>query len=63
MEIIKAKINDEDVLWLCQIILDNANSQFTVHPSPLTKVGIPIGNLTSQFFANVYPKFRYTKLH
>ena len=52
MDIIKAKITDEDILWLCQIILDNA----TPPQSPLIRekqgTGIPIGNLTSQFFAS-----------
>ena len=43
-KIIKRKIKDKDVLWLIQEIL-NSQKQ--------TK-GLPIGNLTSQIFANVY---------
>jgi RNA-directed DNA polymerase len=48
------KIADPDVLWLIRIILDSysENSDETM----LWDIprGIPIGNLTSQFFANVY---------
>ena len=46
--IIKRKINDEKVIWLVERILEN-----NVHGNPARK-GMPIGNLTSQFFANVY---------
>lgn len=44
MKILERKIKDRNVLWLIQKIIDNHNSQ----------KGMPIGNLTSQFFANVY---------
>jgi len=47
IKIIKKEISDEKVIWLIKRILDNHNSK--------TKgKGMPIGNLTSQFFANVY---------
>jgi len=47
IKIIRKKISDEKVIWLIEKILDNHNSK--------TKgKGMPIGNLTSQFFANVY---------
>ncbi|OIO75506.1 MAG: hypothetical protein AUJ85_02780 [Elusimicrobia bacterium CG1_02_37_114] len=42
--IISGKIKDEKVLWLVQKILNSTNNEY----------GIPIGNLTSQFFANLY---------
>ncbi|MFA5887622.1 MAG: reverse transcriptase domain-containing protein [Candidatus Nanoarchaeia archaeon] len=47
MEIIRSKIRDERMLWLIRLILRNysSNKQGT---------GMPLGNLTSQFFANVY---------
>jgi len=49
LDIIKRKITDERVLWLIKRILDNNNS------SNLGQIkGMPLGNLTSQFFANVY---------
>jgi len=47
LNIIKRKIRDEKVIWLVQKILDN-------HDSKILGRGMPIGNLTSQFFANVY---------
>ncbi len=45
-EIIKRKINDEKVILLIKRILDNGRVR--------EGVGMPLGNLTSQFFANVY---------
>jgi|TARA_B100001971_G_C18222324_1_gene558026 retron-type reverse transcriptase len=48
LEIIKRKINDEKVLWLIRKILSNTVS------SMRTNKGMPLGNITSQFFANVY---------
>jgi retron-type reverse transcriptase len=66
-EILKAliarKIKDLDVLWLVGQIIDHSNLQEEVQnwfpgddlftPSQRRR-GIPIGNQTSQFFANVY---------
>jgi retron-type reverse transcriptase len=61
--IIRRKIRCADTLWLIDTIIDHSNEQ---DPSieyfsgddlltPLTRrKGLPIGNLTSQFFANVY---------
>jgi RNA-directed DNA polymerase len=57
------KIKCPDTQWLIDLIIDNSNPQnaplvyfpdddlFTPHVRPK---GLPIGNLTSQFFANVY---------
>ncbi|HPC37610.1 MAG TPA: reverse transcriptase/maturase family protein [Candidatus Paceibacterota bacterium] len=42
--LIKKKIKDKDVLWLIKKILDSTEGS----------KGIPIGNLTSQLFANIY---------
>ena len=47
MQIIAKKIKDRHVLWLLKIIITNHNSE-------AVGKGMPIGNLTSQFFANVY---------
>ena len=47
LRILQKKIEDEDVLWLVKVILDN-------HRSKEEGKGMPLGNLTSQFFANVY---------
>lgn len=45
--IIKKKVKDEDLIWLIRVILDNFET------SECGK-GLPLGNYTSQFFANVY---------
>jgi len=44
--LIKKRINNKDVLTLLSTIINSANTE--------TGVGIPIGNLTSQLFANIY---------
>lgn len=62
-KLIRRKIKDPEVLWLIDLIIDNSNPQELVleyFPGDdlLTPIerrkGLPIGNLTSQFFANVY---------
>jgi len=61
--LIRRKIKCPDTLWLIDTIIDNSNEQEAVidyFPSDdlLTPIerkrGLPIGNLTSQFFANIY---------
>ncbi len=47
IKIIKRKVKDEKIIWLIKQILNNFNSE-TIGK------GMPLGNLTSQFFANVY---------
>ena len=47
LSILQKKINDERMLWLITIILKN-------HHISKPGKGMPLGNLTSQFFANVY---------
>ncbi len=47
ISIIKRKVKDEKVIWLIKQILNNFNSKIKGR-------GMPLGNLTSQFFANVY---------
>ena len=60
---IRKKISDSDTLWLIDTIIDNSNKQeeFVAYFSGddlftpfMRKKGLPIGNLTSQFFANIY---------
>ena len=46
MDLIRRKISDGEVIWLIEEILNSSQE------SPGT--GIPIGNLTSQLFANIY---------
>lgn len=46
LKIIKRKIKDKDTLWLIKIILDSFDFRNTK--------GLPLGNVTSQLFANIY---------
>lgn len=61
--LIRRKLKCEDTLWLIDKIIDNSNEQEIVLDhfpgddliTPLNRRrGLPIGNLTSQFFANIY---------
>ncbi|TAN41080.1 MAG: RNA-dependent DNA polymerase [Nitrospirae bacterium] len=62
-EKIAKKIKCRDTLWLVKLIIDNSNRQEPVNDyfegdslfEPVDRrKGIPIGNLTSQLFANIY---------
>lgn len=61
--LIRGKVKDNNVLWLIDLIIDNSNKQINVLDyfpgddlfAPYSRRrGLPIGNLTSQFFANIY---------
>lgn len=61
--LIRRKIKCSETLWLIETIIDSSNEQERVIEhfpgddliTPLSRRrGLPIGNLTSQFFANVY---------
>jgi retron-type reverse transcriptase len=61
--LLRRKLKCPDTLWLADLIIDNSNEQEPVFDhfpgddllAPLQRRrGLPIGNLTSQFFANVY---------
>ncbi len=45
INILTKKIKDKDIIWLINKILKNFDNK---------EIGMPLGNLTSQFFANVY---------
>ncbi|MFH1260404.1 MAG: RNA-directed DNA polymerase [Candidatus Micrarchaeota archaeon] len=47
LKLIREKIKDEKVIWLIETILKN-------HKTEIVGKGMPLGNLTSQFFANFY---------
>ncbi|MBU0757565.1 MAG: helix-turn-helix domain-containing protein [Nanoarchaeota archaeon] len=47
ISILQRKVKDDRILWLIRTILNN-------HKSTIPGKGMPLGNLTSQFFANVY---------
>jgi retron-type reverse transcriptase len=62
--LIRRKIKCRDTLWLIDTIIDRSNEQYPVIEyfpgdtllSPIErKRGLPLRNLTSQFFANIYP--------
>ena len=50
IEIIDRRIKDPDAMWLIKIILGSFSSEFSGNGLK----GAPIGNLTSQLFANIY---------
>ena len=61
--LLRSRVRDEGVLWLCDTIIDASNPQEPAAHyfpgddlfSPVErKRGLPIGNMTSQFWANVY---------
>lgn len=61
--LLRSRIRDKRVLWLCDTIIDASNPQEHVAEwfsgddlfSPFERRrGLPIGNLTSQFWANIY---------
>ena len=50
LELLGEVIEDEGVMWLCECLLAHTH----VPDAPRAGAGLPIGNLTSQFWANVY---------
>jgi retron-type reverse transcriptase len=56
LEIMEKRIKDEGVIWLLKEIIKSypATPVRERERRPLQRKGIPIGNLTSQLFANVY---------
>ncbi len=53
ISIIQRKIADNDAIWLIQQIIDN-NVACSGGGGQTARKGMPLGNLTSQFFANIY---------
>ena len=62
-KLLSRKVKDSDVLWLVGLVVEHSNPQEPVSgffpgddlfTSVERRRGIPIGNQTSQFFANVY---------
>ena len=57
LNILKRKIQDKRVIWLIERILgfrERERERETRADLQLSRKGMPLGNLTSQFFANVY---------
>jgi len=51
LEILKRRVKDTDVMWLLERIVRSYISEYA---NLFDRKGVPIGNLTSQLFANVY---------
>jgi retron-type reverse transcriptase len=51
LRLLAMHIKDEGILWLCHRLMANA---IVPDVDPTKGCGLPIGNLTSQFWANVY---------
>ena len=54
IDIIRRKIKDEKVIWLIRQVLENGAGKSGGGERNFSNKGMPLGNLTSQFFANVY---------
>lgn len=48
LKLLKNKIKDQDIIWLLKEVIDS------FHSDKEEGKGIPLGNLTSQIFANIY---------
>ena len=61
-EVLRRRVREEPLLWLFDLIIDSSVSQRTgkrsqqqeLFPQNTEDRGLPIGNLTSQFLANLY---------
>ena len=51
---IKRKVKDKKVIFLIRKILASKEKNTRIIPQIIIEKGMPLGNLTSQFFANVY---------
>ena len=49
--LLRRHVTDDDILWLCEILMEQAQVPGIAKDE---RRGLPIGNLTSQFWANVY---------
>ena len=50
LDLLSRKVADRDLLWLCEVFLAHTDAP----AASGERRGLPIGNLTSQFWANVY---------
>lgn len=51
LDIIRKRVKDDDALWLLEEIIESLSSKYS---TLFERKGLPIGNLTSQLFANIY---------
>lgn len=57
-EILKNYISDADILWLLDSVISSFCSNRVIlsrrEDDPVNRIGLPLGNLTSQLFCNIY---------
>lgn len=51
---LRLKISDDKALWLLDEVIKSYSTTSTRESNPTVPKGMPIGNLTSQIFANIY---------
>ena len=54
LSILKEYIPDQNIVWLLQNIIESFETEILRSSQNDKRVGLPLGNLTSQLFANVY---------
>lgn len=56
VELIRSRVADEDVMWLVKNIIESygGSTHTHTHTHCEATIGIPLGNVTSQLFANIY---------
>ena len=52
LEILKYHNLDKDTIWLLSQVIDSFSSIYTI--TDIKKIGLPLGNLTSQLLVNIY---------
>lgn len=53
--ILREYITDQDILWLLQKVIESFTAvDYRLRGNDNRRIGLPLGNLTSQLFANVY---------
>ena len=53
-EILAKHIKDKNILWLLSQVIDSFSSKHIYAIADICKVGLPLGNLTSQLLVNIY---------
>ena len=54
LDLVKKEISCPDTLWLVEIIINSFSTTNTIYVTAEMKKGIPLGNVISQLFANIY---------
>ncbi|MDO8459490.1 MAG: reverse transcriptase domain-containing protein [Nanoarchaeota archaeon] len=54
LKLIEKRIKDKNIIWLISLVIKNNTNFETKREGNNLGKGMPLGNLTSQFFANIY---------